>query len=197
MMTQGNKIAGSQSSYHERAGTVVEGESCVSPLGHNPQRKLLELQWPVALIAIYDLRRLEHESRTDKEEHIAWKESMPNAANKLSDNQGEKAGTLPLWSQPLVHICNKQCHRIQQQSGELTPYCIDGMHCDYVAYSIAYHQQTAHAEIEEECPTDTKGDRLCPFIDNYTNTCALMHLHCRRNRPVQTFQCSGSLARLV
>ena len=30
---------------------------------------------------------------------------MPDAADKLSDDESEEARTLSLWRQPLVHIC--------------------------------------------------------------------------------------------
>lgn len=47
---------------HEGTGTVVEAESCVRPLGYNPQWEILHLLGPVALIPVQHLGRLEHQS---------------------------------------------------------------------------------------------------------------------------------------
>lgn len=41
---------------------------------------------------------------------------MPDAADKLSDDESEEARTLSLWRQPLVHIC--KCAVLQNISSD-------------------------------------------------------------------------------
>ena len=137
---------------------------------------------------------------------------MPDPTDKLRDDESEECRRLAPDSQPLIHICTRESGSIilLYLSVGPGPKAASRLHTAlYTAYglqllqslvsgilsAVAQHCRKYHSCVQQVAMAWASAEGLMSSLSLGSHQTA--SLHCLKNRPVQTFQCSGSFAKLV